>query len=113
VEDEVRRMLAFRLDRWKAEQNVVGVQLGYKEDTGTVKGLLHEPTLGTWDEFSCPNSLRETEPMVNLIIADWERDPALHGAPKYVLGGGEARPRPETAEDEDAAEADADTAAAV
>ncbi len=113
VEDEVRRMLAFRLDRWKAAQNVVGVQLGYKEDTGTVKGLLHEPTLGTWDEFSCPNSLRETEPMVNLIIGDWERDPALEGAPPYVLGGGEARTRPETAEDEDAAEADADTAAAV
>jgi len=113
VEDEVRRMLAFRLDRWKAAQNVVGVQLGYKEDTGTVKGLLHEPTLGTWDEFSCPNSLRETEPLVNLIIGDWERDPVLDNAPPYLLGGGEARPRPETAEDEDAAEADADTAAAV
>ena len=32
AEDEVRRMLAFRLDRWKAQQGVVGVQLGYKED---------------------------------------------------------------------------------
>lgn len=111
VEDEVRRMLEFRLDRWKAAQGVVGVQLGYKEDTGTIKGLLHEPTLGTWDEFSCPNSLRETEPTVNLIIGDWERDPALVGAPPFVLGAGEARPRPATAEDEDAAEVDAEEAA--
>ncbi|MFP5327659.1 MAG: DISARM system helicase DrmA [Acidimicrobiia bacterium] len=111
VEDEVRRMLEFRLDRWKAAQGVVGVQLGYKEDTGTIKGLLHEPTLGTWDEFSCPNSLRETEPTVNLIIGDWEQDPSLAGAPTFVLGAGEARPRPETAEDEDAAEADAEEAA--
>ncbi len=111
VEDEVRRMLEFRLDRWKAAQGVVGVQLGYKEDTGTIKGLLHEPTLGIWDEFSCPNSLRETEPTVNLIIGDWERDPALAGAPPFVLGVGDARPRPETAEDEDAAEVDAEEAA--
>lgn len=111
VEDEVRRMLEFRLDRWKAAQGVVGVQLGYKEDTGTVKGLLHEPTLGTWDEFSCPNSLRETEPTVNLIIGDWEQDPALAGAPPFTLGAGETRPRPDTAEDEDAVEADTEEAA--
>jgi len=111
VEKEVRRMLAFRLDRWKAAQSVVGVQLGYREDTGTVKGLLHEPTLGTWDEFSCPNSLRETEPTVNLIIGDWEQDPSLAGAPVFSLGAGESRPRLDTAEDEDAAEADAAEAA--
>jgi len=106
VEDEVRRMLAFRLDRWEAAQSLVGAQLGYKDDTGTVKGLLHEPTLGVWDEFSCPNSLRETEPTVNLIIGDWERDPTLTGAPAFTLGAGEARPRHNTAEDEDAVEAD-------
>jgi hypothetical protein len=111
VEEEVRRMLEFRLDRWKAAQGVVGVQLGYKEDTGTVKGLLHEPTLGVWDEFSCPNSLRETEPTVNLIIGDWQLDPTLAGAPAFILGTGEARPRPDTADDEDAAEADAEEAA--
>jgi Helicase conserved C-terminal domain len=111
VEEEVRRMLEFRLDRWKAAQGVVGVQLGYKEDTGTIKGLLHEPTLGTWDEFSCPNSLRETEPTVNLIIGDWERDPALAAAPPFILGSGETRPRPETAEDEDATEVDVEEAA--
>jgi hypothetical protein len=110
VEAEVRRMLEFRLDRWKAQQGVVGVQLGYKEDTGTIKGLLHEPTMGTWDEFSCPNSLRETEPTVNLIIGDWQNDPALGGAPPFQLGTGEARPRPtaETAEDEEAVGVDQD-----
>jgi hypothetical protein len=103
AEDEVRRMLAFRLDRWKAQQGIVGVQLGYKEDAGTIKGLLHEPTLGTWDEFSCPNSLRETEPTINLIIGDWQHDPALSGAPSFVLGTGEAhRPAADTAEDEEA-----------
>ncbi|MBV8980932.1 MAG: helicase, partial [Acidimicrobiia bacterium] len=103
AEDEVRRMLTFRLDRWKAQQGVVGVQLGYKEDAGTIKGLLHEPTLGTWDEFSCPNSLRETEPTINLIIGDWQHDPALSGAPSFVLGTGEAhRPATDTAEDEEA-----------
>ena len=108
VEDEVRRMLEFRLDRWKAQQSVVGVQLGYKEETGTIKGLLHEPTLGIWDEFSCPNSLRETEPTVNLIIGDWQQDPALTAAPPFQLGTGEARPRPaaDTAEDEEVVEVD-------
>jgi hypothetical protein len=108
AEDEVRRMLAFRLDRWKAQQGVVGVQLGYKEDKGTIKGLLHEPTLGIWDEFSCPNSLRETEPTVNLIIGDWQHDPALAGAPPFQLGTGEAHRRPatDTAEDEEAVGAD-------
>ncbi len=111
VEDEVRRMLEFRLDRWKAAQGVVGVELGYKQDTGTVSGLLHEPALGTWDEFSCPNSLRETEPTVNLIIGDWQHDPTLVDAPAFTLGAGEARPRPDTAEDEETAEADAEEAA--
>jgi Helicase conserved C-terminal domain len=108
AEDEVRRMLKFRLDRWKAQQGVVGVQLGYKEDTGTIKGLLHEPTLGTWDEFSCPNSLRETEPTINLIIGDWQHDPAVSGAPSFQLGSGEvhARPAADTAEDEEAVGAD-------
>jgi hypothetical protein len=110
VESEVRRMLEFRLDRWRAAQSVVGVQLGYKDDAGTVKGLLQEPTLGSWGEFSCPNSLRETEPTVNLIIGDWEQDPTLAGAPGFQLGAGQARPRPDTAEDEDAVTVDAEEA---
>jgi hypothetical protein len=110
VENEVRRMLEFRLERWKASQGTVGVQLGYKDDAGTVKGLLHEPTLGSWDEFSCPNSLRETEPTVNFIINDWEQDSTLAGAPEFQLGAGQARPRPDTAEDEDAVTVDAEEA---
>jgi hypothetical protein len=108
VADEVRRMLEFRLDRWKAQQGVVGVQLGYKEDKGTVKGLLHEPSMGPWDEFACPNSLRETEPTVNLIIGDWQQDASLAGAPEFRLGGGQARPRPETSEDEEVDGTDAE-----
>lgn len=110
VEQEVRRMLEFRLDRWKAAQGVVGVQLGYKEDKGTIKGLLHEPTLGIWDEFSCPNSLRETEPTVNLIIGDWQTDQALASAPPFSIGTGDARPRTDTAEDEDALDVDIEEA---
>ena len=79
-----------------------------RKTTGTIKGLLHEPTLGIWDEFSCPNSLRETEPTVNLIIGDWQHDPALAGAPPFQLGAGEAHRRPatDTAEDEEAVGAD-------
>ena len=90
------------------QQGIVGVQLGYKEDTGTVRGLLREPTLGIWDEFCCPNSLREIEPTVNLIIGDWQQDAGLAGAPPFQLGTGESRPRPaaDTAEDEEAAEVD-------
>lgn len=104
IQDEVRRLLEFRVDRWRAAQGTLGVQLGYKEDTGTVKGLLHEPTLGTWDEFSCPNSLRETEPTVNLIIGDCQHDPSLVDAPPFILGAGQARSRTATAEDDEATE---------
>ena len=103
VEREVAEMLAARRDAWRAEQGTVGAQLGYKQATGTIRGLLHEPTQGTWDQFTCPNSLRETEPTVNLIITRWEPDPAAEAGPRYELGAGEprARGRPGMPEDDE------------
>ena len=48
-----------------------GSRLGYKEKKdGLTRGLLQQPTLGRWEEFSCLNSLREVEATVNLIIDD-------------------------------------------
>lgn len=43
--------------------------------------LLHKPETGAWGRWTCPNSLRETEPSVNLIVDD--ADPYGGTAPMF------------------------------
>ena len=103
-------MLEFRLDRWKQQQGVVGVSSATRRTPARSRACCTSPTLGAWDEFSCPNSLRETEPTVNLIIGDWERRPrprrraAVHprrrrspAASRHRRGRGRRRGRSEEA----------------
>jgi hypothetical protein len=97
----VRKMLQSRLDDWARLQQKAqggGATLGYAE-AATATALLEPPTLGDWPMWAVPNSLRETEPNVNLIID--EHDWTAAKAPSWKLGGGNASPRPETVEDRD------------
>jgi hypothetical protein len=96
----VRDGLYARLDDWARQQHRAaggGALLGY-EQKATATGLLVAPTLGDWPLWAVPNSLRETEPNVNLIIdeSDW----TLQRAPGWTLGAGTASaPVSVTAED--------------
>jgi hypothetical protein len=80
--DEVRKELKHRLDFWLAQaaKKHGGSKLGYQErKDGLTRGLLQQPTLGRWEEFSCLNSLRDVEPTVNLVIDDsnFDDDPTV------------------------------------
>jgi hypothetical protein len=98
----VRNLLQSRIDEWRREQARVGNVLGYAADAASgVASLLDVPGVEAWKLFTCPWSLRETEPTVNLLIDPF--DASLNDAPKFVLGAGaKRRPSPDLAEDEEA-----------
>ena len=76
--------LRSRLDKWTQKQKQasdVGAALAYRGRGGSSQPLLRVPPPGEWDEWSAPNSLRETEPNVNLLIDLW--DVSLQGAPSF------------------------------
>jgi len=73
IAEEVRTMLGLRLDTWgrEARATQAGVRLGYRgERDGSTHGLLQEPTVGEWAEFTCLHSLRDVESMVPLRLHD-------------------------------------------
>ena len=73
VGDAVRLGLERRLDEWLAEAapKAGGAKLGYKaKRDGVTRGLLQQPGGGRWGTFTCPNSLRDVEPAVDLILED-------------------------------------------
>ena len=73
VEQEVRRLLNARLDRWlrEATPKPGGARLGYQgERDGTTLPLLQKAGVGDWDDFTCLGSLRDVEPAVGLILDD-------------------------------------------
>jgi Helicase conserved C-terminal domain len=66
-----------RLALWRAEagRNEGGRQLGYKPSRDLVTlGLLSAPGAEPWADFTCPTSLRDVEPSVNLILTPGELD---------------------------------------
>jgi hypothetical protein len=68
----VRQALGARVDAWVSQKTrVVGAKLGYQgKRDGTTIGLLKAPGDGRWEAFTCPNSLRDVEPPVNLVLRD-------------------------------------------
>jgi hypothetical protein len=82
VADDLRKALRRRLDLWKAEQEVPGRLLGYNPDGKATYGLLQAAGNGKWDIWTVPNSLRDTEPTINLIMHEG-RDT---GAPDFFFG---------------------------
>lgn len=89
VEDQIHAELAERRDKWlaRAAATTGGARLGYKAAAdGLTLGLLQEPGLTDWQDFTCLNSLRDVEPTVNLILRDYgmDREPS---EPATDLGG--------------------------
>jgi len=72
VAELVENEIETRLQRWsvRVAQRQTG-QLGYKERRdGATAGLLRQPSAEPWSYFTCPNSLREVEPGINLLFDD-------------------------------------------
>ncbi len=93
-----------RLDAWEREI-ALRSQLSYAKRTANDVALLSKPEAGDWTEWTCPNSLRDTEVQSNLQIR--EKDPTYESGsqPAIVLGQPADHARVTTAEDEEADEA--------
>ena len=75
--NEVRQQLKRKMDIWqkRAQRIGEGNQLGYEtKKDGVTVGLLSKPSIHSWDEFTCLNSLRDVEPTANLILDDYGMD---------------------------------------
>ena len=71
VASTIEDAIESRLSGWTQRQTgaaKVGAALAYRGRGGTAEPLLHTPVPGAWTEWSAPNSLRETEANVNLLI---------------------------------------------
>ena len=66
---KVRAMLVRRRDEWLARvHNQTDHRLGYREEGHAVVGLLEEAEPGSWETWTCLNSLRDVEGTVNLLL---------------------------------------------
>ena len=100
-----RTMLDRRLAAWEQEARR-RPNLSYQQRTAEDVGFLSKPEAGDWTEWTCPNSLRDTEVQVNLQVV--EEDPTYEAGdqPPFVIGLPEPSwPRAETAADEESEEA--------
>lgn len=71
----IRQMLMERRDHWLARvHNQIDHRLGYRDDSGGVVGLLKQAGVGTWELFTCLNSLRDVEGKIDLVL-----DQKTHG----------------------------------
>jgi hypothetical protein len=73
----VKAALTARMDTWasRAQRMTGGAILGYKtRNDGRTFGLLQPPGSDPWQDFTCLNSLRDVEPMVNLILDNYGMD---------------------------------------
>jgi hypothetical protein len=67
--------IKIRADAWLHQKGQGGEVLGYRQkQDGKTVGLLHQPSEGTWGLWTCPTSLREVEPGVNLLLTDFVVD---------------------------------------
>jgi hypothetical protein len=65
VEETVQSLL----DDWGRRQSTPGARLAYRfERDGTSLQLLLPSAGGHWKSWTCANSLRETEPSINLLV---------------------------------------------
>ena len=70
-----------RLDAWDFEQHVPQRRLVYgrRPGAGTEYGLLKQPGLAPWDDWTVPMSMRDVEPAVGLILRERGIGPAIAG----------------------------------
>ncbi|MFN8105304.1 MAG: DISARM system helicase DrmA [Acidimicrobiia bacterium] len=97
--DLVRDMLQARRDKWAALR-AGEAAISYRPAKGQTRPLLEEPTGERWSEWTCPTSLREVEPNVNLVLDDRDEGP---GQPPWAPPQAqEASQAPAADTDEDA-----------
>lgn len=92
---ELGDRISVRLDQWDQRRKAPGAVLGYTTAArqGDVTPLLKKPDGGSWRLMTCPTSLREVEPPVQLMfVGDAGQDPVTE--PPFV-------PRPPTDADDD------------
>lgn len=67
---EIQKMTDYRRDKWiKKVATAKDHRVGYQDDgQGTVGLLQHAGQTPQWQDFSCLDSLRDVEPMVNLVL---------------------------------------------
>lgn len=94
AKERAEQQLAGLLDHWqmRAQKTTGGVKLGYQtKNDGVTVGLLRQTGLGPWEPFTCLNSLRDVEPLVNLVLDDHglDRESTYEMAPTPKEAGGE------------------------
>lgn len=80
---QIEGFVRARVDNWVDEATESGRRLGYQPRGDDCVGLLRMPGSGEWEWRTTPNSMREVEPEVGLILdAAWHgRDPKWEPAP--------------------------------
>lgn len=86
IGQQVEALLKSRLDALAVEQSKGKAFLTYNKTGGTNRPLLKKPEAEPWGVWTCPMSMRSTEPNVNLLI---ERVDPVFGA-----GGAFTLPKP-------------------
>ncbi len=93
IDAQMRALLKARLDALVVEQSKGKAFLTYNKTGGTKRPLLKKPESEPWGVWTCPMSMRSTEPNVNLLI---ERTDSVFGA-----GGPYVLPKPGQHDDGD------------
>lgn len=85
VRGEIEQEIKKRYDRWQTEKAATGGLLTYRRTSGGGQTyLLRKPEEDPrWVQWTCPNSLRETEPNVNLIVDRHKRNNAWVSEPAF------------------------------
>ncbi|MBR7824678.1 DISARM system helicase DrmA [Actinospica sp. MGRD01-02] len=93
--ERILRHVDDRLDYWERRRRAPGIRLGYRPgrgpDSGDIEALLREPESGAWTRFTCPTSLRNVEPGIQLILS---HDPESHTRVEESAAEPEWTPRP-------------------
>lgn len=101
---QVKAALAARVDVWtsRAQHMTGGAALGYKtRNDGKTFGLLAPPGSDPWQDFTCLNSLRDVEPMVNLILDNYGMDDPQVAAASDTVTASESFPSAPQQEEDD------------
>lgn len=86
IADEVAKKIGELLDMWAQRQRHAikeSAPLSYKGRGGKTVALLEDPLPYEWDRWNAPNSMRETEHTINLLLQI--SDHSLSAAPAYVF----------------------------
>lgn len=78
IGQRVETELEDRLRHWNQQRSISGRRLAYSKPpkADDIAGLLHHPSEGAWRQTTCPNSLRDVEPAIPLLLRPTDTDTA-------------------------------------